>query len=156
MNDFELNPNRRRIGAELVFVLLLAAVAVVGVFYVESVPGLDPIWYGRTRWSLAPLLLLLPFAIILLARLVASQWAIKADDSALHSRASLRRFSVPIATISSLSTTHQGRWAYTVVETDDGRRRWLIDRYVSVPDDSSLASILGRSLGVTVQPTKST
>lgn len=151
MTDLELKPKRGRIGAELVFVLLLAAIAVVGVFYVELVPGLDPAWYGRTRWSLAPLLLLLPIPIIQLGRLIASQWAIKADSFALHSRASLRRFSVPIATVSSISTTHQGRWAYSVVETDDGRRRWLFDRYIRVPDDSTVASILGRRLGVAVR-----
>jgi len=121
----------------------------------------DPSWpsqvgrYWLMRAISYPVSVLALWPIVRLIRLAASRWAFRIEGNSVYSRASAwRDFSFRLSEIRELSVqelTLEDNWFYrrfmeprrwTRVELNDGRRHHFFDRYVVLPENADLISIL--------------
>jgi hypothetical protein len=135
----------RRVILELVIMAGVFVFAFASAVFAESL--FEPQWHGRARWSSWPAVLLLPWPMIRLVRLLFSRWAIRIDGDRIETRASMwRDFSYRFAEVRQVVTRDLGSGRllsnYTIVALLDGRRHWVFDRYLDMPDDFDLVATL--------------
>jgi hypothetical protein len=131
----------RRVLIELLVWTVVFVFAFASAMFTESF--YEPQWQGRARWSTWPVVLLAPWPMIRLLRLLFSRWAIHIDGDRLETRASMwRDFSYRFSEVRRVVPIEQGRFRYTKVELIDGRSHGVTDRYLDMSNNFDLVAML--------------
>jgi hypothetical protein len=134
-------PNLKKVIPELIMLIAFLVFGFASALQTEH--WFDPQWHGRARIAGWASMALWPLPIVRLFRLLFCRWVIRIQGDLVESRASMwRDWKFHLSEMKSVRPIRMGRYASTIVELVDGRRHWLFDRYVELPEDADLRGIL--------------